>query len=100
MDCQRRARRIYRSDRRERRVDRESDVIIVGGGIAGAALATVLARNGIAVTMLERQEQYQDIIRGEFLGTWGIAEAVQLGLGDCLLEGGAWPLRWWRQWDE
>lgn len=81
-------------------MDRESDVIIVGGGIAGAALATVLARNGIAVTMLERQEQYQDIVRGEFFGTWGITEAVRLGLGDCLLEGGAWPLRWWRQWDE
>jgi 2-polyprenyl-6-methoxyphenol hydroxylase-like FAD-dependent oxidoreductase len=81
-------------------VDRESDVIIVGGGIAGASLATVLARNGVAVTLLERQQKFQDLVRGEFLGTWGVAEAGRLGLTDCLLDAGAWPLRWWRQWDE
>jgi len=81
-------------------VDLESDVIIVGGGFAGGSLATVLARNGIAVTLLERQKRYQDIVRGEFLGTWGVAEAARMGLSDCLLEGGAWALQWWRQWDE
>jgi menaquinone-9 beta-reductase len=81
-------------------VDHGSDVVIVGGGFAGAPLATVLARNGIAVTLLERQENYQDSVRGEFLGTWGVAEAARMDLTDCLLEGGAWPLRTWRQWDE
>jgi menaquinone-9 beta-reductase len=81
-------------------VDRDSDVVIVGGGFAGGALAAVLARNGIAVTVLERQDYYQDIVRGEFLGTWGVAEAERMGLTDCLFEGGAWALRWWRQWDE
>jgi len=30
------------------------DVVIVGGGIAGSALATILAREGIAVAVLER----------------------------------------------
>jgi 2-polyprenyl-6-methoxyphenol hydroxylase-like FAD-dependent oxidoreductase len=81
-------------------VDRASDVVIVGGGFAGGSLATVLARNGIPVTLLERQERYRDVVRGEFLGTWGVAEAARLGLAGCLAEGGAWPLRWWRQWDE
>jgi menaquinone-9 beta-reductase len=81
-------------------VDRDSDVVIVGGGFAGGSLATVLARNGIAVTLLERQEHYQDIVRGEFMGTWGVAEAARMGLTECLIEGEAWALRWWRQWDE
>lgn len=31
------------------------DVVIVGAGIAGAALATVLARHGLDVLVLERQ---------------------------------------------
>jgi ribulose 1,5-bisphosphate synthetase/thiazole synthase len=31
------------------------DVVIVGGGIAGGTMATVLARNGLEVTVLERQ---------------------------------------------
>jgi menaquinone-9 beta-reductase len=81
-------------------VDRESDVVIVGGGFAGGPLAAVLARNGVPVTLLERQERYEDKVRGEFMGTWGVAEVAQMGLSDCLIEGGAWALRWWRQWDE
>jgi len=82
------------------RPDCDSDVVIVGGGFAGGSLAALLAGNGLTVTVLERQEQYRDTVRGEFLGTWGVAEAARMGLSDCLLEGGAWALRWWRQWDE
>ena len=37
-----------------------SDVVIVGGGIAGSALALVLARRGTDVTVLERQQDYAD----------------------------------------
>lgn len=81
-------------------MDRESDVVIVGGGFAGGALATVLARNGVPVTLLERQESYEDKVRGEFMGTWGVAEMARMGLNDCLIDGGAWALRYWRQWDE
>lgn len=79
---------------------RESDVVVVGGGIAGAALTAVLAANGVSVTMLERQESYRDIVRGEVLMPWGVAEAIRMGLGERLYEGGAWTLRWWRLWDE
>jgi choline dehydrogenase-like flavoprotein len=31
------------------------DVVIVGGGIAGGTMATVLARNGLEVSILERE---------------------------------------------
>jgi flavin-dependent dehydrogenase len=43
------------------------DVVIVGAGIAGASLATVLARSGIEVVVLERQREYRDRVRGEFM---------------------------------
>jgi 2-polyprenyl-6-methoxyphenol hydroxylase-like FAD-dependent oxidoreductase len=60
------------------------DVVIVGGGIAGSALALVLARQGLAVTVLEQQIQYRDRLRGEVMSTWGVAEAQQLGIMDAL----------------
>ncbi|HUC27604.1 MAG TPA: FAD-dependent oxidoreductase, partial [Streptosporangiaceae bacterium] len=50
-------------------MDYGSDVVIVGGGFAGGSLAALLAGNGLTVTVLERQEQYRDTVRGEFLGT-------------------------------
>ena len=37
-----------------------TDVAIVGGGIAGGALAVRLARAGLAVTVLEQSEEFRD----------------------------------------
>lgn len=61
------------------------DVVIVGGGIGGAALATVLARVGLDVTLLEREPHYRDRVRGEIFVSWGVAELKQLGLDTALL---------------
>jgi 2-polyprenyl-6-methoxyphenol hydroxylase-like FAD-dependent oxidoreductase len=61
------------------------DVIIVGGGIAGGALATLLARAGLDVLVLERQLQYRDRVRGEFMAVWGVADAARNGLLESLL---------------
>lgn len=66
----------------------QSDVLIVGGGIAGSALALVLARQGASVTVLERQQDYADRVRGEYMHPWGVAEAQRLGLVDVLLDAG------------
>ena len=60
----------------DKRADVTVDVAIVGGGIAGAALATVLARDGYEVLLLERQTSYRDKVRGEFLSCWGVAEML------------------------
>ena len=65
-----------------------SDVVIVGGGIAGSALALILARRSASVTVLERQPDYADRVRGEYMHPWGVAEAQRLGLVDILLDAG------------
>jgi menaquinone-9 beta-reductase len=64
------------------------DVIIVGGGLAGAALATVLARGGRKVLVLEREVKFKDRVRGENLLPWGVAVARRLGVLDDLVAGG------------
>ena len=66
----------------------QSDIAIVGGGIAGSTLALALARRGASVTVLERQQDYADRVRGEYMHPWGVAEAQQLRLVDILLAAG------------
>lgn len=64
------------------------DVVIAGGGIAGSALAHVLAREGVAVAVLERDLAPIDRVRGEYMAPWGVAELKRLGLLDCLRAAG------------
>src|SRR5258708_13016321 len=64
------------------------EVVIVGAGIGGSALATVLARAGIAVTILEKSLVHVDHVRGEWLAPWGVAETQRLGLYETLLAAG------------
>jgi 2-polyprenyl-6-methoxyphenol hydroxylase-like FAD-dependent oxidoreductase len=70
------------------RADVTVDIAIVGGGIAGAALATVLARDGYEVLLLERQTSYRDKVRGEILVCWGVAEMLALDLEKPFLDAG------------
>lgn len=60
------------------------DTVIVGAGIAGGGLATVLARAGKSVLLLEKTTVYRDIVRGEWLAPWGIVDAKRAGLFDAL----------------
>jgi 2-polyprenyl-6-methoxyphenol hydroxylase-like FAD-dependent oxidoreductase len=66
----------------------EPEVAIVGGGVGGAALATVLARSGLSVAVVERDIRPVDRVRGEFMVPWGVTEAANLGLLDILRDAG------------
>ena len=64
------------------------DVVIVGGGIAGPALAAQLAPAGLSVLVLERRVEFHDRVRGEYMQPWGAVEMLRLGLEQTLLEAG------------
>lgn len=68
---------------------RHKDVVVVGAGIAGGAIATVLARHGVSVFVLEQQSAYRDRVRGENMMPWGVVELRRLGLEHVLLDAGA-----------
>jgi 2-polyprenyl-6-methoxyphenol hydroxylase-like FAD-dependent oxidoreductase len=75
----------------QQRLDVEAkmpEIVIVGCGVAGGALATVLARDGHEVLVLERSDVFEDRVRGEWLAPWGVAEARTLGLYDELMASG------------
>jgi len=78
----------------------QADVVIVGAGIAGSALATVLARAGVSVLALERATEYRDRVRGEWLAPWGVVETQRVALYDVLVRAGGHHLRVNIGWDE
>jgi menaquinone-9 beta-reductase len=59
---------------------REAPYIAVGGGLAGAAFALELARNGVAVVLLESTRAPHHKVCGEFLSTEAQALLSYLGL--------------------
>jgi menaquinone-9 beta-reductase len=67
---------------------RTYDLVIVGGGIGGSALATVMARAGKSVLLLEQSLVYEDRVRGEWIAPWGVAEVRRVGLYDLLMSAG------------
>ena len=56
------------------------DVVIVGGGIGGGALAKCLGEAGVAVLVLERTLEYADVVRGEWVAPWGVPETNLHGI--------------------
>lgn len=73
------------------------DVVIVGGGIGGGALATALAGDGREVVVLEQSEVYEDRVRGESMHAWGVLEARELGVEDALRAAGGRTTASWFQ---
>jgi 2-polyprenyl-6-methoxyphenol hydroxylase-like FAD-dependent oxidoreductase len=57
-------------------------VVIVGAGPAGMALAYLLARRGVDVTVLETHLDFARVFRGEGLQRSGIDAFRQMGLGE------------------
>jgi 2-polyprenyl-6-methoxyphenol hydroxylase-like FAD-dependent oxidoreductase len=63
----------------------EYDIIVVGGGLAGAVAARKLAETGRRILVLERETSFRDRVRGEQMHPWGGAVARRLGIRDELL---------------
>ena len=62
------------------------DVVVVGAGILGSAVAITLARQGRSVVLLERSLKEPDRIVGELLQPGGVEALEKLGLRECLDE--------------
>src|SRR5277367_180753 len=69
-----------------RRLHHDADVVIVGAGILGSALAVALADQGRSVILLERSLKEPDRIVGELLQPGGVEALEKLGLRYCLEE--------------
>ncbi|MGH9587257.1 MAG: NAD(P)/FAD-dependent oxidoreductase [Acidobacteriaceae bacterium] len=69
---------------------RSNDVLILGGGPAGATLGTLLAREGRAVEILEKTTGPHDKVCGEFLSHEAVHYLLALGIEPARL--GAAPV--------
>ncbi|XP_073124406.1 squalene epoxidase 3-like [Henckelia pumila] len=66
------------------RTDGPPDVVIVGAGVAGSALAYSLAKDGRKVQVIERDLSQPDRIVGELLQPGGYLKLVELGMEECV----------------
>jgi 2-polyprenyl-6-methoxyphenol hydroxylase-like FAD-dependent oxidoreductase len=71
------------------------DIITIGGGLGGAALAKAMAEHGKRVLVLERETKFKDRVRGEGMTTWGSADAKALGIYDLMFSKSGREVPWW-----
>ena len=71
------------------------DIITVGGGLGGSALAKAMAERGAGVLVLEAETRFRDRVRGESMMPWGVAEAREIGVYDAIMAAGGHHLPWW-----
>jgi flavin-dependent dehydrogenase len=69
------------------------DVIVVGGRVAGASTAMLLARNGHRVLLVERASMPSDTVSTHALLRTGVLQLTRWGLIDRLTEAGTPPVR-------
>jgi 2-polyprenyl-6-methoxyphenol hydroxylase-like FAD-dependent oxidoreductase len=73
--------------------DEQFDVIIAGGRCAGSPLATLLAREGLRVAVVERATFPRDTLSTHVFQAAGINFLRRLGVYEKVLAAGAQPLR-------
>jgi len=71
---------------RGKSVVEETSCVVVGGGPAGAVLSLLLARKGVAVTLLEAHEDFDRDFRGDTLHPSVLELMDELGLAERLLQ--------------
>ncbi|MBL4865654.1 MAG: FAD-dependent monooxygenase [Pseudomonadales bacterium] len=65
-----------------------ADVVILGGGIGGCSLGAKLASTGLQILILERETDFTDRVRGEWIAPWGVVELQRLDLYDRVMAAG------------
>lgn len=68
------------------------DLLVIGGGPAGAAIAALAADQGVRVLLLEKERFPRDKVCGEFVSAEGCAVLARMGLLDALVAKGAMPM--------
>ncbi|MEI9922260.1 MAG: FAD-dependent oxidoreductase [Bradyrhizobium sp.] len=66
----------------------KNGVVIVGGGIAGSALAIALAGRGIKATLVEREAHWAPASSGIFIYSNGLHALDRLGVLNDICESG------------
>jgi flavin-dependent dehydrogenase len=74
-------------------VNRQWDVIVVGGRVAGAATAMLLARGGLRVLCLDRSRYGNDTLSTHALMRGGVLQLNRWGLLDGAVAAGTPPVR-------
>jgi flavin-dependent dehydrogenase len=69
------------------------DVVVVGGRVAGAATAMLLARSGLRVAVVERGRYGSDTVSTHALMRAGVLQLSRWGLLDQVVEAGTPPVR-------
>jgi len=78
-------------------MDTQYDIVTVGGGLGGAALARAMAEHGAKVLVVERETAFRDRVRGEMATPWAVGEAEALGVRGLLLDECAHEASGWDQ---
>ncbi|HEX5780045.1 MAG TPA: FAD-dependent monooxygenase, partial [Xanthobacteraceae bacterium] len=68
--------------------DREQDILIIGGGVCGLALAINLHERGVPCRVYERAPEVKELGVGITLLPHAMREFTALGVGDALLKAG------------
>src|SRR5262245_43443392 len=69
-----------------------TDLLVIGGGPAGATIAALAARKGASVTLLEKEKFPRDKVCGEFLSAEGCGVLHRLGVLPTLKSLGGKPM--------